>query len=155
MDLCQVFDQELEQLGIETVQKETIHPRKSYKMNSSCADILLFASHKWNVTRPSLLFDTKDQIEATTTNKFWLDVQLRYGDYDSHDIERYVRAKYLDYTTDSMSIYPSATGLMVGIDLAYNLYSAYGQYFPGKSLRLNSFSELGMHANQQFQVLRR
>jgi len=26
------------------VQKETIHPRKSYKMNSSCADILLFAS---------------------------------------------------------------------------------------------------------------
>jgi len=77
MDLCQVMDQELEQLGIETVQKETIHPRKSYKMNSSCADILLFASHKWNVTRPSLLFDTKDQIESTTTNKFWLDVQLR------------------------------------------------------------------------------
>ena len=74
MDLCQVFDQELEQLGIETVQKETIHPRKSYKMNSSCADILLFASHKWNVTRPSLLFDTKDQMEATTTNKFWVGI---------------------------------------------------------------------------------
>jgi pre-mRNA-processing factor 8 len=72
-----VLDQELEQLGIETVQKETIHPRKSYKMNSSCADILLFATHKWNVTRPSLLFDTKDTIEATTTNKFWIDVQLR------------------------------------------------------------------------------
>ena len=34
MDLCQVFDQELEALQIETVQKETIHPRKSYKMNS-------------------------------------------------------------------------------------------------------------------------
>lgn len=36
MDLCQVFDQELDALDIETVQKETIHPRKSYKMNSSC-----------------------------------------------------------------------------------------------------------------------
>jgi hypothetical protein len=37
--LCsaQVFDQELDALEIETVQKETIHPRKSYKMNSSCA----------------------------------------------------------------------------------------------------------------------
>ena len=46
MDLCQVFDQELEPLQIETVQKETIHPRKSYKMNSSCADILLFSSYK-------------------------------------------------------------------------------------------------------------
>ncbi len=59
MDLCQVFDQELDALEIETVQKETIHPRKSYKMNSSCADILLFAAHKWNISKPSLLHDTK------------------------------------------------------------------------------------------------
>ena len=154
MDLCQVFDQELDQLGIETVQKETIHPRKSYKMNSSCADILLFATHKWNVTRPSVLFDTKDITEPTTTNKFWIDVQLRYGDYDSHDIERYVRAKYLDYTTDSMSIYPSATGLMIGIDLAYNLYSAYGQYFPGlKTLVQQAMAKI-MKANPALYVLR-
>ncbi|KAI4155479.1 MAG: hypothetical protein L6R39_001221 [Caloplaca ligustica] len=154
MDLCQVFDQELDQLGIETVQKETIHPRKSYKMNSSCADILLFATHKWNVTRPSILFDNRDVTEPTTTNKFWIDVQLRYGDYDSHDIERYVRAKYLDYTTDSMSIYPSATGLMIGIDLAYNLYSAYGQYFPGlKQLVLQAMAKI-MKANPALYVLR-
>ena len=154
MDLCQVFDQELDQLGIETVQKETIHPRKSYKMNSSCADILLFATHKWNVTRPSILFDTRDITEPTTTNKFWVDVQLRYGDYDSHDIERYVRAKYLDYTTDSMSIYPSATGLMIGIDLAYNLYSAYGQYFPGlKTLVQQAMAKI-MKANPALYVLR-
>ena len=39
-----------------------------------------------------------------------MDVQLRWGDYDSHDIERYTRAKFLDYTTDNMSIYPSPTG---------------------------------------------
>ncbi|KAB5570869.1 pre-mRNA processing splicing factor 8 [Coniochaeta sp. 2T2.1] len=154
MDLCQVFDQELEALGIESVQKETIHPRKSYKMNSSCADIQLFASQKWNVTRPSLLFDTKDTIEATTTNKFWIDVQLRYGDYDSHDIERYVRAKYLDYTTDSMSLYPSATGLMVGIDLAYNLYSAYGQYFPGLKLLMQQAMAKIMKSNPALYVLR-
>ena len=154
MDLCQVFDQELESLGIETVQKETIHPRKSYKMNSSCADILLFASHKWNVTRPSILFDTKDIMEPTNTNKFWIDVQLRYGDYDSHDIERYVRAKYLDYTTDSMSIYPSATGLMIGIDLAYNLYSAYGQYFPGLKILIQQAMAKVMKANPALYVLR-
>ncbi|KAL9088513.1 MAG: hypothetical protein Q9159_003079 [Coniocarpon cinnabarinum] len=154
MDMCQVFDQELEALGIETVQKETIHPRKSYKMNSSCADILLFASHKWNVSRPSLLFDTKDTMEATTTNKFWIDIQLRYGDYDSHDIERYVRAKYLDYTTDSMSIYPSSTGLMIGIDLAYNLYSAYGQYFPGLKQLVQQAMAKVMKANPALYVLR-
>ncbi|KAK6950509.1 Pre-mRNA-processing-splicing factor 8 [Daldinia eschscholtzii] len=154
MDFCQVFDQELESLGIETVQKETIHPRKSYKMNSSCADILLFASNKWNVTRPSLLHDTKDIIEPTTTNKFWLDIQLRYGDYDSHDIERYTRAKYLDYTQDSMSIYPSATGLMIGIDLAYNLYSAYGQYFPGLKVLVQQAMAKIMKANPALYVLR-
>ncbi|KAJ5933938.1 hypothetical protein N7454_006267 [Penicillium verhagenii] len=154
MDLCQVFDQELEQLGIEAVQKETIHPRKSYKMNSSCADILLFATNKWNVTRPSVLFDTKDVYEPTTTNKFWLDVQLRYGDYDSHDIERYTRAKYLDYTTDSMSIYPSATGLMVGIDLAYNLYSAFGSYFPGLKTLIQQAMAKVMKANPALYVLR-
>lgn len=154
MDLCQVFDQELESLGIETVQKETIHPRKSYKMNSSCADILLFASHKWNVTRPSLLYDTKDVIEPTTTNKFWVDVQLRYGDYDSHDIERYTRAKYLDYTTDSSSIYPSATGIMIGIDLAYNLYSAYGMYFPGLKVLIQQAMAKIMKANPALYVLR-
>ncbi|KAG6364437.1 hypothetical protein INS49_006038 [Diaporthe citri] len=154
MDLCQVFDTELESLAIETVQKETIHPRKSYKMNSSASDIQLFASHKWNVTRPSMLFDTKDVIEPHTTNKFWLDVQLRYGDYDSHDIERYVRAKYLDYTTDSMSLYPSATGLMIGIDLAYNLYSAYGHYFPGLKMLIQQAMAKIMKANPALYVLR-
>jgi len=154
MDLCQVFDQELEALGIETVQKETIHPRKSYKMNSSCADILLFASHKWSVSPPSMLNDTKDNMTSTTTNKFWIDVQLRYGDYDSHDIERYVRAKYLDYTQDSMSIYPSATGLMIAIDLAYNLYSAYGQYFPGLKQLVQQAMAKVMKANPALYVLR-
>ncbi|KAG8379314.1 hypothetical protein BUALT_Bualt07G0075500 [Buddleja alternifolia] len=44
---------------IETVQKETIHPRKSYKMNSSCADILLFASHRSPMSKPSLVAESK------------------------------------------------------------------------------------------------
>jgi len=57
--ILQVFDQELDALEIETVQKETIHPRKSYKMNSSCADILLFAAYKWNVSKPSLIADSR------------------------------------------------------------------------------------------------
>ena len=131
MDLCQVFDQELDALEVENVQKETIHPRKSYKMNSSCADILLFAAYKWQVAKPSLLHDTKDSYDGTTSSKYWLDIQLRWGDFDSHDVERYARAKFLDYTTDNMSIYPSPTGALIAIDLAYNLYSGYGAWFPG------------------------
>lgn len=131
MDLCQVLDQELATLEIETVQKETIHPRKSYKMNSSCADILLTAQHRWGVSKPSLMADNRDTFDAGTVQRFWLDFQIRWGDFDSHDIERYARSKFLDYTTDSMSIYPSPTGVLIAMDLAYGLHSAYGNWFPG------------------------
>lgn len=186
MDLCQVFDQELEPLQIETVQKETIHPRKSYKMNSSCADILLFSAYKWNITRPSLVTDVspysmcyvkahswvqnKDVLDGTTSNKYWIDVQLRWGDFDSHDIERYTRAKFLDYVSDydlrlasssrvvqvsdSMSIYPSPTGVMIGMDLAYNLWSAYGNWFPGMKPLIQQAMAKIMKANPACHVLR-
>ncbi len=72
-----MFDQELDALEVESVQKETIHPRKSYKMNSSCADILLFASHKWPMSKPSLLADARDVSDNSTSDKYWLDIQLR------------------------------------------------------------------------------
>lgn len=68
------------------------------------------------------LYYFRDTMDNTTTQKYWIDVQLRWGDYDSHDIERYARAKFLDYTTDNMSIYPSPTGVLIAIDLAYNLH---------------------------------
>ncbi|GES84299.1 pre-mRNA-processing-splicing factor 8 [Rhizophagus clarus] len=154
MDLCQVFDSELESLQIETVQKESIHPRKSYKMNSSCADILLFAAYKWNVSKPSLLNDNKDTMDGTTTSRWFVDVQLRFGDFDSHDIERYTRAKFLDYSTDNMSIYPSPFGIMIGIDLAYNLHSAYGHWIPGMKPLIQSAMAKIMKANPALYVLR-
>lgn len=154
MDLCQVFDQELDALEIETVQKETIHPRKSYKMNSSCADLLLYAAYKWQISRPSLLNDTNDSFDGTTSSKYWVDVQLRWGDFDSHDIERYVRAKFLDYTTDNMSLYPSPTGTLIGIDLAYNLHSAFGIWFPGSKPLIQQAMAKIMKANPALYVLR-
>jgi pre-mRNA-processing factor 8 len=155
MDLCQVFDKQMDALEIATVQKETIHPRKSYKMNSSCADILLFATYKWQVCKPSQLTNSRDQYDgSTTSNKFWFDIQLRWGDFDSHDIEKYTRSKYLDYTTDNMSIYPSPTGCTIGVDLAYNIHSAFGNWFPGsKPLARKAMSKI-MKANPALYVLR-
>lgn len=152
-DLCQVLDKELEVLQIDTVEKQAIHPRKSYKMNSSCADILLESSYQWNVSRPSLLSGKNDNMEIPA-KKFWIDVQLRYGDYDSHDISRYARSKFLDYTTDGTSSYPSPTGIIVTIDLAYNMYDVYGNWFPGlKPLLENAMKEI-MKANPALYVLR-
>ncbi|OVF08136.1 putative U4/U6-U5 snRNP complex subunit [Clavispora lusitaniae] len=153
-DICQVLDKELEVLHIDTVEKQAIHPRKSYKMNSSCADIVLTSTYKWNVSRPSLLNDRNDSMDSATATKYWIDVQLRYGDYDSHDISRYTRAKFLDYTTDSVSAYPSPTGAMVGVDLAYNVYDVYGNWFSGfKPLMQNAMKEI-MKANPALHVLR-
>jgi len=131
LDYCRLLGNQLESLKAELLQKESIHPRKSYKMNSSCADILLFSKEKWLLSIPSLLTDHKERFNKESSSKFWLDVQLRWGDYDSHDIERYVKSKYNDYINDLSSIYPSSTGLMIGFDLCYNIYSAYGNWLPG------------------------
>ncbi len=79
---------------------------------------------------------------------------MRWGDYDSHDIERYARAKFLDYTTDNISIYPSSTGCLIAIDLAYNLHSAFGNWFEGgKTLILQAMNKI-MKANPALYVLR-
>lgn len=123
-------------------------------MNSSSADIILFASFKWQISKPCLLHETNENYDGTTSNKFWIDVQLRWGDYDSHDIERYARAKFLDYTTDNISIYPSATGCLIAVDLAYNMHSAFGNYFPGiRTLILQAVNKI-MKANPAIYVLR-
>ncbi|CAI5756086.1 unnamed protein product [Candida verbasci] len=152
-DLCQVFDKELEVLQIDNVEKQAIHPRKSYKMNSSTADIVLTSTYRWNVSKPSILNDQDDKMEISS-NKFWIDVQLRYGDYDSHDISRYARSKFLDYTTDGTSSYPSPTGIIIAIDLAYNMYDVYGNWFPGLKLLIRNAMKEIMKANPALYVLR-
>ncbi|XBI96070.1 hypothetical protein VPH35_032401 [Triticum aestivum] len=153
MDLCQVMGQELDALEIETVQKETIHPRKSCNMNSSCADVL-FAAHRWQMSKPSLVSASKDVFDQKSSNKHWIDVQPRWGDYNSHDIELYARAKFMDYVTDNLSIYRSLTGVMIGLDLAYNLHSDFGNWFPGSKPLLQQAMNKIMKSNPALYVLR-
>ena len=93
-------------------------------------------------------------MDNTTTQKYWVDIQLRWGDYDSHDVERYARAKFLDYTTDNMSIYPSPTGVLIAIDLAYNLHSAFGNWIPGMKPLIQQAMAKIMKANPALYVLR-
>lgn len=153
-DLCQVFDQELDNLAIESVEKVTVHPRKSYKMNSSASDVILRAAHRWNTCKPSLLHDDKDEFTEQPAQEYWFDVQLRWGDYDSHDIERYCRSKFNDYIADSMTQYASPTGVLLGIDLAYNMYSGFGHYIPGAKNVLQRAMARIMKANPALTVLR-
>ena len=55
---------------------------------------------------------------------------------------------------NSVSIYPSPTGVMIGMDLAFNLWSAYGNWFSGmKPLIRQAMTEI-MQANPACHVLR-
>nr|UXY88510.1 splicing factor Prp8 [Cryptomonas curvata] len=137
IDISKNLDKNMELLDILTIQKELIHPRKSYKLNSSCADIVFYSTSKWKIEPPSLLIDNPNYISKKLmifSDKFWLDIQLRWGDFDSHDIERYSRTKFLEYTSDLQSIYPCITGAIISIDLAYNIFSGYGYWY--KKFRL-------------------
>jgi pre-mRNA-processing factor 8 len=78
----------------------------------------------------------------------------RWGDYNTHDIERYGRCKFFDYTTDNRSIYPSPTGCVVAEDLAYNLHSTFGHWFPGCKVLVNQAMIKMMKANPALYVLR-
>ena len=56
--------------------------------------------------------------------------------------------------SDSMSIYPSPTGVMIGMDLAYNLWSAFGNWFPGMKPLIQQAMAKIMKANPACHVLR-
>ena len=106
------------------------NPRKSIKLNSSCADAILIANNSWEVSNPQYIHE-KYQPSGYTTKRIWIDVQLRWGDYDMHDIERYTRSLFHQYTQNPQSLYPCETGIMIGIDLYYNLWTVYGTFSPG------------------------
>eukprot|EP00456_Euglypha_rotunda_P082222 TRINITY_DN8074_c0_g1_i9.p1 TRINITY_DN8074_c0_g1~~TRINITY_DN8074_c0_g1_i9.p1 ORF type:complete len:701 (-),score=106.24 TRINITY_DN8074_c0_g1_i9:172-2109(-) len=53
-----------------------------------------------------------------------------------------------------MSLYPSPTGTLIGLDLAYNLYSAFGNWFPGSKPLLQQAMAKIMKANPALYVLR-
>ena len=110
--------------------------------------------HQASITKLIWYDAYRDTMDGSTTQKYWLDIQLRWGDYDSHDVERYARAKFLDYTTDNMSIYPSPTGTLIAIDLAYNLHSAFGNWFPGAKPLIQQAMAKIMKANPALYVLR-
>ena len=156
VSICKALEENLESLKIEKFQKENIHPRKSYKMNSSCADLVLFSKKKWNIESPSIISSNEFRNNRTffQSNKFWIDIQLRWGNFDSHDIERYSRAKFLDYSNDKNSVYPCRTGILISFDLAYNIASAFGYWFPNLKFFLKKELEKIMKTNPSLFILR-
>jgi pre-mRNA-processing factor 8 len=53
-----------------------------------------------------------------------------------------------------MSIYPSPTGCLIAVDLAYNVCSTYGNWFPGVKTLVSKATTKIMKANPALFVLR-
>lgn len=67
----------------------------------------------------------KDVLDGTTSNKYWIDVQLRWGDFDTHDIERYTRAKFLDYVS---ILIPHFQYIQISLGLRLNEYISFSYW---------------------------
>src|SRR4051812_10429880 len=69
-------------------------------------------------------------------------------------MDDFLLACLCSYTTDNMSLYPSPTGVLLGLDLAYNVQSGFGQWFPGSKPLLQQAMAKIMKANPALYVLR-
>ncbi|KAF7684116.1 Pre-mRNA-splicing factor 8 like protein [Astathelohania contejeani] len=134
-----------------TIHKLAVHPRKSYKLNAGGADLLLKGEF---IVGPPKLLGSNIAGPEKRVNELWIDIQLRWGDYDSHDSRKYAKMKYLDYTTDPLSFYPSDSGIILVIDLCYNTYSAFGCIPKDLDGKLCALMDHIMKANVSLQILR-
>ena len=154
LDFCRALDQAASGLGAESVALQQLHPRKSYKFSSSAADILLLPAGAWPLSSASPLLRGGDSFDVGSTRRFWLDVQLRWGDFDSHDIERYARARFIEYTSDAAALYPGPTGALLAFDLAYNIFAGFGHWVPGLKPTLLEAAGKILRANPALHCLR-
>lgn len=116
-DLCGVFKKYCD------VKRLEVHGKKSYRFGSSCADILL--SGDFYVYSPMSISEEVSG-DATKCNGLWVDVQLRWGDYDKRDSHKYAKARFMECTGDPQTRYPAGNGFVVVLDLCYNTWSSYG-----------------------------
>eukprot|EP00166_Cyanidium_caldarium_P001792 ctg_1928.g546 len=85
---------------------------------------------------------------------YWIDIQLRWGDVDDHDIAAYAAAKHREYTAPgARSLYPSPTGMLVAVDLAYRTWAGYGHGCAKVPQRLHATMTRVMQRNTALLIL--
>ena len=96
-DICQVLDKELEVLQIDNVEKQAIHPRKSYKMNSSTAEHCVNKYLQMEGLQ-AIFCSTKKMIK-------WKFLPQRFGLMFSFDMVIMTRMTYQDMRDQSFRLY--------------------------------------------------
>eukprot|EP00792_Barthelona_sp_PAP020_P004627 TRINITY_DN2246_c0_g1_i1.p1 TRINITY_DN2246_c0_g1~~TRINITY_DN2246_c0_g1_i1.p1 ORF type:complete len:2283 (-),score=561.88 TRINITY_DN2246_c0_g1_i1:22-6870(-) len=154
LDVCRSFDSNLDLLEMESVEPQQIHPRKSFKLHVGAADVICSSSYKWFVSKPSSINQSNDTFDHASCENFWIDIQLRYGNYDNHDIDKYAKVKFMEYTHDMITKYPCEHGLMIAVDLCYNSWSAYGHWFRGLKVFIENTLKKLFEENPALNMLR-
>jgi hypothetical protein len=117
--LFQTFDTKLDALEIKTVQKETLHTHRAqtffYSLHKSgtCRQI----QSKSHLTSIQALYYTISPLLGTPWTNWrarstGFDVQLRWGGYDLHDIERFIELIATDLASTTCTVL-SVTGIPV------------------------------------------
>lgn len=153
-DIASKMKDTMTELGASSVTLQQQHPQKSYTFTSSSPDVVLVSSARWPVSsKPSSLVDEiGDQFTDLTSVKFFIDVQLRWGNYDQHNVSEYARKKFFEFSVAKM--YPFPVGIVVAIDLAYNCYSAFGYWIPLMKPFLTKLMNVIMKNNVTLNTLR-
>ncbi|TBU16093.1 subunit of U5 snRNP spliceosome [Ordospora colligata] len=105
------------------------HSKKSYRAGSSSADILLEGDFfVLDVLCISELMNERSigSEELKNVDGLWIDVQLRWGDYERNDCHKYSKSRFFEGVSDPLTKYPGKYGMVIVIDLCYNTWSVYG-----------------------------
>jgi pre-mRNA-processing factor 8 len=133
------------------VEVQNVPTRKSINFNVGCSDLVLTGN--FYVSEPCSL---TDQIKGDLINvkKLWIDVQLRWGDFDKNDCNKYAKVKYVEYVSNPMSNYQDRYGLVIVFDLCYNTYAGYGYSSQKMTKYLTDSSQNILKNNLSLHILR-
>ncbi|ADM11361.1 U5 snRNP pre-mRNA splicing factor Prp8 [Encephalitozoon intestinalis ATCC 50506] len=144
-DLCDMFKKYCDTKRLE------VHGKKSYRFGSSCADILL--SGDFYVQSPMCISEETEG-DGERCDGLWIDVQLRWGDYDKRNSRKYARVRFAECVRDPQTRYPVQNGFIIVLDLCYNTWSAYGNLNGELNTVIRDSMEKILMENSMLHVLR-
>lgn len=147
-DLCDAFRRHCD------VRRMEVHSKKSYRFGSSSADIVLCGNFYVHLPGSSLDSEGGDGSDVRNCKELWVDVQLRWGDYDKRDTDKYAKVRFTECVTDPLTRYPTDKGFVVALDLCYNTFSVYGNLSRELRLVLNTSMERIITDNVTLHILR-
>ena len=70
-------------------------------MNYSCVDITLYTNNLCECSKMNFLYNEINNSITIQSNKYQINVQLKWGDFDQYDIDTYSKFKFFEYSNDN------------------------------------------------------